>query len=261
MKKLSKLSILFIVLVGFLCTNILPCSAEDILYGTVNVASQVSKNKNFTANLQVQCNTPVSVVMFTLVYGDELEYKSCKVNDNDSGYIEKYQEGNTLKIMYINVTGIDTTNIRTLVDVTFKTCNNTCDTSLEIYTNYSTDSNEQSLIDSTGIVYDLQIVEKVSSNVSSANGRTLNSSSSSKISNSSSNNNESIPKRTENNADNSENTTENATENKNVVNVLNDDNNILIFVAGISFALAVGVVILVSYNAGKKHSKHKKEKQ
>lgn len=262
MRKLLKLFVSFLVLASFIFINIVPSYAEDVLYGIISVPSQVTKNKNFTANLQVQCNSPVSVVMFTLVFGNEVEYKSCKVNDSDNGYIEKYQDGNTLKIMYINTDGVDTTNVRTLVDVTFKAGNNVSDTSFEVYTDYSTNSNEQSLTDTTGTIYDFQIVEKASSSVSSANGRTVSNSSSSQSNSSKSSNNEAIPEREKSTVDNTEDTpTDSTTGNNNVVNVLNSDNNILIFIAGGSFALALGAVVFISYNAGKKRLKSKKDKQ
>ena len=99
-KYLKIFSTWFIVIVILLNSEI-TCICYDTVCGYVNVPSQVGKGKNFTVNLQVQCNGNVGVIMFTLVHGSGIEYKSCKVNDGSCGYIESSYSDNTLSVIYI----------------------------------------------------------------------------------------------------------------------------------------------------------------
>ena len=94
------------------------CSAAD-LSGSMSVPSMVTKGKNFTVGLQAQCPEKLGTVMFTVVFSDNIQYKSCKVNDSN-GYIKSYCTDNILRVVYINTLGINVSNINQLVNVTFK---------------------------------------------------------------------------------------------------------------------------------------------
>lgn len=256
--KLALKFVLFLTIIQIVILTIMfPCNAQGILNSSINVPSQVNKGKNFTLNLQVQCDRPVGVVIFTLSFGDSLEYSSCKVNDSSNGYTVEFQENNTLKVTYINTTGIDVTTTKTLVDVTMK-ATDINKTWLEVYTTNSTDSNEQILSDGECIHYDIEVVEKVTSD-SSASGRAIGSSSSNKNSSTTGNSNNknsansrAIPNRDNDNS--SEITGSTATSNYDMVAVSGVNNSAMLFIAGGSFSLAIVAVIFISYRTGNRKS-------
>lgn len=257
--KLTIKSVLSLIIIQtVILTTIFNCNAQGIVNSSIDVPAQIEKNKNFTLSLNIQCDEPVSVVIFTLSFGNSLEYSSCKVNDNSNGYMVEFKENNTLKVTYINTTGINVSSTKTLIDITMK-ATEFDKTWLEVHTTNSTSSNEQLLSDGECIHYDIEIVEKVTSD-SSASGRTINSSSSSNknssaINNSNdknSTNNKAIPN---GNNDNSSEITNSSTEpDYDTVAVSGINNSVMLFIAGGSFALAVVAVIFISYKTGKHNS-------
>lgn len=248
--KLTIKSVLSLIIIQIvILATIFNCNAQGTVNNSIDVPAQVSNNKNFSLNLQIQCDEPVSVVIFTLSFGNSLEYSSCKVNDSSDGYIVEFQENNTLKVTYINKTGIDVSSTKTLINVTMK-ATEIDKTWLEVYTTNSTSSNEQLLSNGECIHYDIEIVEKVTSS-SSANGRVINnSSSSSKNSSTNSTNNKDIP---DGNNDNSSEIT-NTEPDYDTVAVSGVNNSAMLFIAGGGFALAVISVIFISYKTGKHNS-------
>lgn len=258
MKLIIKFVLSLIIIQTVILTTIFNCNAQGIVNSSIDVPAQIEKNKNFTLSLNIQCDEPVSVVIFTLSFGNSLEYSSCKVNDNSNGYMVEFKENNTLKVTYINTTGINVSSTKTLIDITMK-ATEFDKTWLEVHTTNSTSSNEQLLSDGECIHYDIEIVEKVTSD-SSASGRTINSSSSSNknssaINNSNdknSTNNKAIPN---GNNDNSSEITNSSTEpDYDTVAVSGINNSVMLFIAGGSFALAVVAVIFISYKTGKHNS-------
>ncbi|MEE1057620.1 MAG: hypothetical protein UH239_10300 [Acutalibacteraceae bacterium] len=257
--KLTIKSVLSLIIIQtVILTTIFNCNAQGIVNSSIDVPAQIEKNKNFTLSLNIQCDEPVSVVIFTLSFGNSLEYSSCKVNDNSNGYMVEFKENNTLKVTYINTTGINVSSTKTLIDITMK-ATEFDKTWLEVHTTNSTGSNEQLLSNGECIHYDIEIVEKVTSD-SSASGRTINSSSSSNknssaINNSNdknSTNNKAIPN---GNNDNSSEITNSSTEpDYDTVAVSGINNSVMLFIAGGSFALAVVAVIFISYKTGKHNS-------
>lgn len=257
MKSVIKYVLFLIIIQIVIFATIFNCNAQGIVNSSIDVPAQVINNKNFSLNLQIQCDEPVSVVIFTLSFGNSLEYSSCKVNDNSNGYIVEFQENNTLKVTYINTTGIDVSSTKTLINVTMK-ATEIDKTWIEVYTTNSTGSNEQLLSDGECIHYDIEIVEKVTSN-SSARGRTINSNSSSSknsYTNNSNNknntNNKAIPNG--NNDNSSEITSNSAEPDYDTVAVSGVNNSAMLFIAGGGFALAVVAVIFISYKTGKHKS-------
>ena len=258
MKLIIKFVLSLIIIQTFILTTIFNCNAQGIVNNRIDVPAQISKNKNFSLSLQLQCDEPVSVVIFTLSFGNSLEYSSCKVNDNSNGYIVEFQENNTLKVTYINTTGIDVSSTKTLINVTMK-ATEIDKTWIEVYTTNSTGSNEQLLSNGECIHYDIEIVEKVTSN-SSARGRTINSNSSSSKNSSATNNsnnkssinNKAIPN--ENNNNSSEITNNSVEPDYDTVAVSGVNNSAMLFIAGGGFALAVVSVIFISYKTGKHNS-------
>jgi|GEM_PF-2916916 len=246
--------------------SFVPCFAVS-LSGSVNVPSQVTKNKSFTAELQAQCNEKIGVVMFTVTNSDNIKYKSCKVNDGSSGYIEIVQSDSMLKIMYINTAGINISDVHTLVEITFVSDDAVGNGYIEIHTSYSTNINEEELSDSNGTIYDIEIVEKAVNDPPPATGTRVNSngSSSSNVSknkNSSKTNSSTAKERVttsgvQNNAAEAvDDAGDNATASQHkTVNALSDTNGVLLFVAGGIFVLAVVSVIVCSYFMGKRHAK------
>lgn len=258
MKLISK-SVLFLIIIQLVISlTVFPCYAQSTVNSSIDVPSQVSKNKNFTLSLQIQCKEPVSVVIFTLLFGGSLEYSSFKVNDSSNGYIVEFQENNTLKVTYINTTGIDVSSGKVIVDVTMK-ATEINKTWLEVYTTNSTSNNEQILFDGECMHYDIEIVENVTSD-SSANGRAINNNSSSNknssttdnSNNKNSTNNKAIPN---GNNNNSSGITNGSSESDyDTIAVSGVNNSSMLFLAGGGFALAVMAVIFISYKTGKHNS-------
>lgn len=257
--KLTIKSVLSLIIIQIvILANVFNCNAQGIVNSSIDVPAQIGKNKNFTLSLNIQCDEPVSIVIFTLSFGDSLEYAGCKVNDNSNGYIVEFSENNTLKVTYINTTGIDVSSTKALIDVTMK-ATEIDKTWIEVYTTNSTSSNEQLLSDADCTHYDIDIVEKITSN-SSARGITINSNSSSNK-NSSTTNNSNNKNITNNKAilnksnDNSSGITNNSAEpNYDTVAVSGVNNSAMLFIAGGVFALAVVTVIFISYKTGKHKS-------
>lgn len=224
----------------------------DTLYGSVNVPSQVAKNKSFTVNLQVQCNSAIGVVMFTLVHSNEIEYKGCKVNDGSCGYIENSYNDNTLSIIYINTQGITVTEVTNLIDVTFEAKDTVTNTEVQIYTSYGTSADENTLVSDNGRGYTVGIVENVT-NKQPADGIKLENSSASISKSYSSAVNKEIPDN-----DNETETIETLAtdETTTVSNNINAarSSGVNLFFSGTIFAIAVVIVIFISYKTGKKNS-------
>lgn len=256
MKTISKLLLFLAVIHSVILMTALTCNAQNSVNSSIDVPSQVTQNKNFTLGLQIQCNKSVGVTIFTLKFGDALEYSSCKVNDNSNGYIVHCQENNVLKVTYVNTSGIDVSSAKTLIDVKMK-ATKIDKTWLEVYTTNSASIDEQALDDSECMRYDIEVVEKATSN-SSAKGRaTSKSSSSSKNSSIANNSNNKNITRHDNNS--SEIPTSYAESNYDTVAVSGVNKSAMLFIAGGGFALAIVAVIFISYKAGKNNSTNVKK--
>lgn len=249
MKRILKICLTCFVTIYFVLFSSINCIGYSTIYGFANLPAQVIKGKSFTVSLQVQCNSDVSVVMFTLVHSDELEYKSCKVNDNSCGYIEESYSDNALSVVYINTQGITATDITNLIDVTFKAEDIVTTADVQIYTSYGASSDETALASDNGKEYNIDIVEKVTDNKSADSTRiegNLGSSSSSKSSSSAVN--KEIP---DYEAEATEITpSETATVN-NIITISNQS-DFKLFFAGAIFVVAVVIVVAISYKAGKR---------
>lgn len=258
---LSKL--LTTLLVVFMMLWSVPCSAANVLQGSLKVPSQVAKERLFTVKLQAQCSSELSVVMFTLEYNGDIEYRKSTVSDNGVGTIQCVNENNTVRVVYLNTVGINVSEATPLADVTFKAGEALTDANFKVYTAYSTSSNEVALEEGNGMEYTVEIVEKVSS-TSNATGNQLEKTteeSDEKVINNKSDN---VSKDSENsdvNTSENESTvdhsvilpTEKSSGNSITVNPQNS--NVMIFIAGGAFALTVVVVVAVSYRLGKNSDK------
>lgn len=248
-KYLRNFSLWFAVVVILLNTAI-TCMCYDIVHGSIKAPSQVVVGESFTVNLQAQCNSDVGVIMFTLVHDNHIKYKSCKVNDGSCGYIENTYNDNKLSVIYINTKGIDTKNITDLIEVTFKAEDTINTAEIQIYTSYGASADENALVSDDGEKYSIDIVEKVV-NRQSADGTKIKSSSALVEKDSSTANEKKIP--TEKIEDLETIATEKATEVNNKVSVAVPSSNMNLFFSGIIFAVAVVIIIMVSYKAGKKN--------
>lgn len=250
MIKRLKIFFIWFSVAAVLINSVITCMCYDTLYGSVNVPSQVAKNKSFTLNLQVQCNNAIGVVMFTLVHGNEIEYKDCKVNDRSCGYIENSYNDNTLSIIYINTQGIMVTETTNLIDITFEAKDIVTNTEVQIYTSYGTSADENTLVSDNGRVYTVGIVENVT-NKQPADGIKLENRSASTSNGHSSASNKEIP-------DNKTETIETLAtdETTTVSNNINAarSSGVNLFFTGTIFAIAVVIVIFISYKTGKKNS-------
>lgn len=249
MIKYLRIFSLWLAVVVILLNTAITCMCYDIVHGSIKAPSQVVMGESFTVNLQAQCNSDIGVIMFTLVHGNEIKYKSCKVNDGSCGDIEDVYNDNTLSVIYINTKGIATKNVTDLIEITFEAKDTVTSTEIQIYTSYGTSADEKSLACDNGERYSIDIVEKVV-NRQSANGIKIKSSISSVDKNSSAVREKNIP--TEKNEPLEIIATDQATIVKNTVSATGSSNMNLFF-SGIIFAVAVVVVIMVSYKMGKKN--------
>lgn len=240
----------FIVTIVLTINSSITCMGYDVLNCYADVPSMVEKGKGFTVNLQVQCNSPVSVVMFTVVHGDGIVYKGCSVNDGSCGYIEKAYRDNTLTVMYINTKGISAVEKSSLAEIKFEAENYTANTDIQIYTSNAVSSDEFVLESSEGKLYGVEITEKVA-NSKPAQSKTLNSNRQEKTAEAVTAVEKIIPTQQ---AD--ENTTKPAEKEKSVVTV-EKSGDMGLFVAGVSFAVAVVILLLIGYKAGKHRANRK----
>lgn len=269
MNRIIKVNAILLLAIILIVTEVFSCYAQEILSGSINIPSQVTKSKNFTADIYAQYPGKIGVVMFTVVYGNDIEYKSCKVADGSSGYIESSQEDNTIKIIYINTAGLDISDRHSLVQVTFKAGSNKADSYVEVYTSYSTNIDEEPLIDNNGEHYNIEITDKAVENPSLASGTSVerNISSSSRGTQHSSSGDGSAREgavssgalknsKSANDTDGDDEIPSGTdTQDSTMINVSSQNNNFMIFAAGGIFALAVAAVVLCSYVMGKKHKK------
>ncbi len=269
MNRIIKVNAILLLAIILIVTEVFSCYAQETLSGSINIPSQVTKSKNFTADIYAQYPGKIGVVMFTVVYGNDIEYKSCKVSDGSSGYIENSQEDNTIKIIYINTAGLDINDRHSLVQVVFKAGSNNADSYVEVYTSYSTNIDEEPLIDNNGEHYNIEITDKAVENPPLASGTAVerNISSSSRGAQHSSSGSGSAREgavssgtlknsKSANNTDGDDEIPSGTdTQDSTTINVSSQNNNFMIFAAGGIFALAVAVVVLCSYVMGKKHKK------
>lgn len=248
MIKCLKIFSVWIAVLVVLFNSVITCICYDIVYGSINAPSQVAMGEGFTVNLQAQCNSDIGAIMFTLVHGSEIEYKSCRVNDKSCGYIEDTYSDNTLSVIYINTKGIETKNTTDLIEVTFKAENTITSTEIQIYTSYGASVDENALVSDNGESYTIDIVEKVS-NTQSANGTKIKDNSSSANKTSSAVREKKIP--TEKTEILETIATDKATTVNNTISV-KGSSNMNLFISGVIFAVAVVAVIVVSYKIGKK---------
>ena len=248
------------------------CSAAG-LSGSMSVPSMVTKGKNFTVGLQAQCPEKLGTVMFTVVFSENVSYRTCRVNDSN-GYIKSYCTDNILRVVYINTLGINVSNINKLVDVTFKAADDLGSGTVQVYTSYSASVNEQDLKDSAGIEYSFDIVSKTGGSVPQARGTELktrapgrSSSAAAKNKNKkesgSANKRSSGSKKDSNDkksGGSSHSKAESGAGGISQLNIAGQNNGLTLFLAGGVFALAVAAVAVCSYFAGKKNAGSKGEK-
>lgn len=238
------------------------CSAVDLLQGSVKVDSQVVKNRLFTVKLQAQCSKAVGVVMFTLEYEGDIEFRKCTVNDNSVGTVQFANNSGKLVAMYVNTCGIDISQTTALIDVTFKAGSSLSNAKFKVSTKYSASADEMELNDANGIEYTVEIVDKINNN-SNATANEIGTGTE-KTTNNKENKKENDK---ENNKPNSNsNAFDNKTEWENPSNLLSpteelkdsfliadsQNNSTMIFIAGGIFSLTVVVVVFIGYKFGKK---------
>ena len=248
MKTVLKTALSWVVAIFIIIYSSIGCKCYDTVSGLLDVPSQVVKGKSFTASLQVECNSSVGVVMFTLTHSSEIEYKDCKVNDGSCGYIEKSYSNNTLSVIYINTQGITATNATNLVDVTFKADDSVTTADIQIYTSNGASSDEVMLTSDNGREYSIDIVENVTDNQSASGASVQSSASSSSSGKNSSAMNKEIP-------NNAEQATllaqkDEATTNNTITLATKSESKLLL--VGAVFVVAVAVVVAVSYKAGRR---------
>lgn len=244
MSRLAKILSAFMVMTLLLLNSSIVCMGYNVINGYANVPSTVETGKEFTVNLQVQCNSSVSVVMFTVVHGDGIKYKSCSVNDGSCGYIEKSYSNNTLTVMYINTKGISAVEKSNLVDIKFKADNYTTNTDIQIFTSNAASSDEQILESGQGNLYGIEIAEKATTS-KPAQSKAIKSKKPEKATKGTKSAvDKAVP------AQQSKEEATDATD-KSMVTVGKSDDTGL-FVAGVSFAVAVMLLVFIAYSAGKK---------
>ena len=248
MKTVLKIALSWLVAIFIIIYSNICCVCYDTVSGLLDAPSQVVKGKSFTAGLQIECNSSVGVVMFTVTHSNEIEYKDCKVNDGSCGYIEKSYSNNTLSVIYINTQGITATNATNLVDVTFKADDSVTTADIQVYTSNGASSDEVMLTSDNGREYSIDIVENVTDNQSASGTSVKNSASSSSSNKDSSAVNKEIP----NNAEQATLSTQadEATANNTITLAAKSENKLLL--VGAVFVVAVAVVVAVSYKAGKR---------
>ncbi len=255
MKRCLKLLSFGFIMVAFLINSSTSYMAYDTLSASVEAPLEVEQGKGFTVGLQAKCNSTVSVVMFTVVHSDNIEYKECKVNDNDSGYIEEMYSDNGLSVIYVNTAGIVANKPTNLVDITFKADTAPSTAYIQIYTSNGVSSDEKPLVSENGKEYSINIVEKVTAKQSASERKLENSS--------------------DLEADSNENSSaESSAINKKIPDTKTDlhdipvaeeirvvssidvseAGNVKFFIAGTIFAVAVIAVIGISYKTGKKNA-------
>lgn len=252
MKRLIKILSAFMMIAVLVLNSSIACMGYDVLNCYANVPSMVEKGKGFTVNLQVQCNTSVSVVMFTVVHSDGIKYKGCSVNDGSNGYIEKSYSDNRLTVMYINTKGISVVEKRNLVDVKFEAEDYITSTDIQLCTSNVASSDELALECGEGKLYSVEIVEKAPNNKPSQS-KAIN------INNSPEKADKSVKSAVERSIPtqiSSEEATDVANTEKSVVTV-RKSNDLGLFMAGVSFAVAIVLLVLIGYIAGKKKVKIK----
>lgn len=246
------------------------CSAAG-LSGSISVPSMVTKGKNFTVGLQAESREKLGTVMFTVVFSENVSYRSCRVNDSN-GYIKSYCTDNILRVVYINTLGINVSNINKLVDVTFKAADGLGSGTVQVYTSYSASVNEQDLKDSAGMEYSFDIVSKTGGSVPQARGTELKTRAPGRSSSADAKNKKksgSADKRSSGSKKDSNDKKSGGSSNSKAeseaggisqLNIAGQNNGLTLFLAGGVFALAVAAVAVCSYFAGKKNAGSKGEK-
>lgn len=255
MKRCLKLLSFGFIMVAFMINSSTPCIAYDTLYASVEAPSEVEQNKSFTVSLQATCSSTIGIAMFTVVHSDNIEYKDCKVNDSDSGYIEEVYSDNRLSVIYINTSGIVANQPTSLIDITFRTDNTPSTAYIQLYTSNCASVDEKTLVSDNSKEYSISIVEKVKNKQSASERNLENSSASSVESNeNSSSDSSAINKRIPNTKTDLHNIP--VAEDITVVSSIDvaESGNVKFFLAGTIFTTAVISVIGISYKAGKQNT-------
>ena len=256
---LISLMILFSLMINIALFDV---CAETPVEISFSVSRQIQKGKSVPAQIELKTSAPVSVLHFSIVLGDGLEYTSCQLCENISGKILTAYENNHLNILLINAQGLHFPTFTDVITVRLKSVSDTVgSTGIQVGILQGTDINEN-LIPDTFQHYDVDIVEKITDNAratQAAVSRSSDNSSSKSTVTPKANNQKSVPANKSTITavpDFTETGTEYQLSTASVHTVMQDNKkySVITFAAGGIFVLGITLVIFISYKYGKSHA-------
>lgn len=163
-------------------------SNADVGY-SLAVNNKLQTNKSFNAEITLSGRENVAAMIFTVCFDSSvMEFKSAQISDGADGKLEANCVGDQVKLVFLNTKGqelnADGTGIITLK---FKALSNPCTAFMTIYGEQAVSAQEVRLSCEYGVEYSVELMEKISGEVSLANGSSLKNTSSSGASSKSSN--------------------------------------------------------------------------
>ena len=262
MKRITLLIFLLVLFSLTVNSALFDVSAETPVEISFSVSRQIQKGKSVPAQIGLKTSAPVSVLHFSIVLGDGLDYTSCQLCENIGGKILTAYENNHLNILLINAQGLHFPTFTDVITVKLKSVSDTVgSTGIQVGILQGTDISEN-LIPDTFQHYDVDIVEKITDNakaVQTAVSRSSDSSSSKSTAVPKNNHQKSVPANktpVTSVPDFTETGTEYQLSTAAVQTVMQDNKkySVRTFAAGGIFVLGITLVIFISYKYGKNHA-------
>lgn len=235
--------------------------ADPCIDSTLNVPAEIQTSKSFEADINLaSLNYPANLgtVLLTVNFDSSaVTYKNASLISKN-GSIKSFCDGNTLKIVYLNTSGLNlNADYSDIIKIKFTAPSNPCISNISIGASQAVSIDEYYLSVNDNIEYSLTFSEKAVNSSSSARGRRIEntaSSANSKKSKSSKASADEVSKVKANNE-----MVQEEEESLNSLNIGTEEvpffSHYILFLSGAVFACGIGTIIIIAYRAGKKNGK------
>lgn len=259
MKNKVKFPITFLLLISLIFSSA-PTAfcAEPCIDGTLNIPAEIQTGKSFEADVNLaSLNYPANLgtVLLTVNFDSSaVTYKDASLISK-SGSIKSFCNGNTLKIIYLNTSGLNLNDdYSDIIKIKFTAPSNPCSGNISIGVSQAVSVDEYYLSVNDNIEYSLAFSEKAVNSSSSARGRRIKNTASSASSKNKASKSSKASKAKA--SDRSEEKEEQAL---NSLNFATEEvpffSYYILFLSGAVFACGIGIIIFIAYKAGKKNGK------
>lgn len=255
--------LLIFLAVFIIFASITPCFAADYnvdLNYSLAVNNKLQTGKSFNADITLFGRGNVAAVIFTVCFDSSvMEFKSAQISDGVSGKLKANCSEDQVAIVYLNTNGQELNADGTsLINLKFKALSKPCTAFMTIYGEQAVSAQEQRLSCEFGVEYSVELMDKISGEVSLAGGSSVkktSSNSSSKRANSKSSSSKTFLKPGD--AKQNGSTSYNSQPNSSFGSQTSAESNNVMFIFGFVVALCVVSAVAGIYAFGKKRGEMK----